>query len=242
MRLGKRRKPGQILFITGTDTGVGKTLLASLLLDHLRQNGVEAVALKLFCTGGRSDVRRLQGRQRGVLSDDEVNPYYFAAPIAPLVAARREGRRVTLKQVLRHLARIRVRAEVLLVEGAGGLLTPLGEGFSLQDLAASTSGARVVVVARNRLGTINHTLLTVERLGHAGIHAVEVVLMDEETRDASASTNQKTIREIIEPKEVRAIPFLCRNTLGTKALQTKCKNIVKTLARLADFAMNGTRS
>ena len=79
----------KIIFITGTDTGVGKTLLTALLLHHLRQTGVHALAMKPFCSGGRADVRLLQSLQRGELSDAEMNPFYFAEPIAPFVAAKK---------------------------------------------------------------------------------------------------------------------------------------------------------
>jgi dethiobiotin synthetase len=242
MRLSARCKPGQIVFVTGTDTGVGKTLITALLLHHLRTNGIEAVAIKPFCSGDTSDVRLLQGLQRGTLSDHEVNPYSFREPIAPLVAARRQGLRVTLRQVLRHLVSLQARAEVVLVEGAGGLLTPLGEGFSLNDLVVRCIDSRVIVVARNRLGAINHTLLTVERLKQAGISAVEVVLTGDELGDASARTNRGTIREIIDPIEVRLIPCLGPDASCPSAWQKKGKNLKKTLAQLADFAMNGARS
>ena len=78
---------GKILFITGTDTGAGKTVLTALLLAHLRSQGVNALAMKPVCTGPRSDVRLLQSLQRGELSDDEMNPFWYQTPVAPIVAA-----------------------------------------------------------------------------------------------------------------------------------------------------------
>ena len=76
------------IFITGTDTGVGKTVLTGLLLHHLREKGVRALAMKPFCSGSRRDVKLLKALQNSELTDDEINPYYFKEAVAPLVAAR----------------------------------------------------------------------------------------------------------------------------------------------------------
>ena len=76
---------GKILFITGTDTGAGKTTLTALLLAHLRSQGLTALAMKPVCTGPRSDVRLLQSLQRGELSDDEMNPFWYQMPVAPAI-------------------------------------------------------------------------------------------------------------------------------------------------------------
>src|SRR5260221_14172519 len=91
------------IFITGTDTGVGKTLLTALLLAHLRQNGVPALALKPFCSGGRADAELFHALQDGDLTLDEINPFYFREPIAPLVAARKHRRRIQLDDVLKNI-------------------------------------------------------------------------------------------------------------------------------------------
>ena len=242
MRLERTGTTGRILFVTGTDTGVGKTLLTAMLLHSLRSSGVNALALKPFCSGSRSDVQLLQTLQPGLLSDSEVNPFFFRSPIAPLVAARRIALRVTLSQVIEHLIMMRVRAEVVLVEGAGGLLTPLGEGFSLLEVVAKFTDSRTVIVTRNRLGAINQARLTVDRLKQAGVNAVEVVLMSAGDSDPSMLTNPQTIRELIEPVAVRVVPFLGRSASRPTVLRGKCKNVKKTLAHLMEFAMNSARS
>src|SRR5438477_7771150 len=82
----------KIIFITGTDTGVGKTVLTACLLDHLLKSGVDAIAMKPFCSGNREDVELFQAIQEHRLSDAAINPFYFADPVAPLVAARKERR------------------------------------------------------------------------------------------------------------------------------------------------------
>jgi len=199
------------LFVTGTDTGVGKTVVTTLLLRHLRQSGVKALAMKPFATGARADARRLNAPQRPeALALDEVNPFFFRLPVAPVVAARREGRRVTLVQARAALVAMGARCDVLLVEGCGGLLTPLGESFTLLDLMPSRH-ARVIVVAPNRLGVLNHARLTVERLtGRCGAR-LQLALVDTAParhRDASRSSNLDLLRELLAPVPVRAIPHL----------------------------------
>ena len=99
----------------------------------------------------------------GALTLDEINPWHFRAPIAPLLAARKENRRVKLSQILAHMRAMQKRFDVLLVEGAGGLLSPLGENFNSRDLILALR-AIPIVVAQNKLGAVNQILLTLEAL------------------------------------------------------------------------------
>src|SRR5271154_45883 len=108
----------QTLFITGTDTGVGKTVLTALLTRFLREHGIHAAALKPVCSGTRADARALHAAMNGTLTLDEINPWHFRAPIAPLLAARKENQRVKLSQVLAHTRAVQKKFDVLLVEGA----------------------------------------------------------------------------------------------------------------------------
>src|SRR5258708_1600617 len=130
-------KQPRIIFITGTDTGVGKTLLTGLLLHHRRQSGRPAWAMKPFYSGGRADVRFLSALQDGELTDDEISPFYFSEPVAPLISARKLRRRIELDDVLArihalvaHLSAIKNQKSkiknppTLLIEGSGGLLVP----------------------------------------------------------------------------------------------------------------------
>src|ERR1700722_15876817 len=115
----------KIIFVTGTDTGVGKTLLTALLLHHLRARGCRALAMKPFCSGGRADVRLLQSLQPGELSDAEMNPFYFKQPIAPLAASLGKRKKIPLNLVVEKIRAVARKCDVLLVEGSGGLLVPL---------------------------------------------------------------------------------------------------------------------
>jgi len=224
---------GKIIFVTGTDTGVGKTLLTVSLVWHLRQGGIDAVAMKPFCSGGRQDVDAIQSVQEGRLSDEEANPFYFSEPVAPLVAARQRGQQILLGQVVNHVHRMTDQCERLIVEGSGGLLVPLGEDYTVADLIGHLH-CEVVVVGRNKLGTINHTLLTVRELQSRAVSNVKVVLMNGQTGDASKATNLKVLRELLAPVPVFNLPYLGPNPLRLSALKNNRKKIKKVLAQIVD--------
>src|SRR5450631_4319787 len=151
----------RIIFITGTDTGVGKTVLTALLARFLRGRGVNVAALKPICSGGRADAVALHRALGGALTLDEINPWHFRAAIAPSFAAKLEKKPVRRALVLAHLRAARNKFDLTLVEGAGGLLSPLGESFDSRDLMAALH-ATPIIVAPNKLGTVNHILLTLE--------------------------------------------------------------------------------
>jgi dethiobiotin synthetase len=194
-------------FITGTDTGVGKTVLTALLTRHLRERGVNAAALKPICSGGRDDARALHAAMNGALTPDEINPWHFRAPIAPLPAARRERRRVTPADVLAHIRMMQRRFDVLLVEGAGGLLSPLGGNFDSRDLIAALR-ATPIIVCPNRLGAVNQVLLTLAALPRSASCRAHVVLMSPSKPDASTSTNVSLLAEFLDAKRIFCLPWL----------------------------------
>jgi dethiobiotin synthetase len=225
----------KIIFVTGTDTGVGKTLLTGLLLHHLREGGVRALAMKPFCSGGLGDVRLLQSLQPGELTNREMNPFYFAQPIAPLVAQIKTRRAVQFRDVLSKIKAVAQKCDCLLIEGSGGLLVPLGPGFMVADLIAALN-CRVIVASRNRLGTINHTLLTAGTLRTIGINPrrLSVVLMGQKSPDISARTNSATLTELLKPVPVCKIPFLgarILNRLGINRSHLRARMVLQTLSK-----------
>jgi dethiobiotin synthetase len=197
----------RVVFITGTDTGAGKTVLTALLAQFLRERGVNAVALKPICSGGRDDAHVLRAAMDGALSLDEINPWHFRAPIAPLLAARRERKRAHLAEVLAHIRAMQKCFDVLLVEGAGGLLSPLGEDFNSGDLIAAL-GATPIIAAPNRLGTVNHILLTLEALPRGAAAGARVVLMSPPKRNAATATNPRLLAEFFGAKRIFTLPWL----------------------------------
>jgi len=197
----------RILFITGTDTGVGKTVLTSLLARHLRECGAAVAALKPICSGGRADARALYSSQDGVLTLDEINPWHFRAPLAPLLAARREHRCVKPADVLAHLRNMARRFDAVVVEGAGGLLSPLGENLNARDLIIALS-AVPIIVCPNRLGVVNHALLTIEALPRVIARRAPLVLMSPRRPDLASRTNPRLLAGILGPERVHEFPWL----------------------------------
>jgi dethiobiotin synthetase len=197
-------------FITGTDTGVGKTVLTALLVRFLRERGVHAAALKPICSGGRNDALSLHAAQNGALTLDEINPWHFRAPIAPVLAARRERKCISLADVLAHVHRIEKRFEVLLIESAGGLLSPLGENFNSRHLIAALRGTPIVVCP-NRLGAVNQVLLTLEALPPSAKAKALIVLMSSPKPDASTKTNAALMAEQFDGNRIFLFPRLGRN-------------------------------
>ncbi len=194
-------------FITGTDTGVGKTVLTALLARYWHDLGINVGALKPVCSGGRDDARLLQAAMPGVLTLDEINPWHFRAPVAPVLAARRERNPVKLPPVLAHIRGIRRRFDVLLVEGAGGLLSPLGENFSSFDLIAALC-AVPIVVGPNRLGVINQVLLTLAALPRVAKALAHVILMSPAKLDVATKTNADLLAEQFDSKRIFVLPWL----------------------------------
>jgi dethiobiotin synthase len=219
----------QTLFITGTDTGVGKTVLTALLVRFLRERGGNAAALKPVCSGSRADARKFFAAMDGALSLDEINPWHFRAAIAPLLAARRESKRVELSQALAQIRVVQRRFDVLLVEGAGGLLSPLGENFSSRDLIASLR-ATPIIVAQNKLGAINQILLALEALPERIRTKARVVFVAPPKPDASTKSNANLLAEFFPAGKIFMLPRLGKSFDGAQALKnSRVRRALKSL-------------
>lgn len=197
----KRAALPPVIFVTGTDTGIGKTVFTVSLLKSLRRKNLAVAGLKPVCSGGRDDARKIFAALNGALPLDEINPWYFRAPLAPSLAARQEGKTVKLQQIITHVHRIQKRFEFVVIEGAGGLLSPLGENFDSRDLILKLR-ALPVIIAPNRLGVVNHILLTLEALPKTVRSRARVVFMPAPGRDVSAKTNAKLLAEYFDGKRI----------------------------------------
>lgn len=166
-------------FVTGTDTGVGKTVVACALARGLARRGLDVGAMKPIETGvgaaGPLDALALRDAAGAGDPLADVCPQRFALAAAPTVAAAAEGREVDLDAVRGAWSRLAARHAWLVVEGAGGLLVPAAKGACMADLAREL-GLPLVVVARGGLGTINHTLLTLEAASARGLPVAGVVI------------------------------------------------------------------
>lgn len=204
------------LFITGTDTGVGKTWVGAALATLLTRRGMRVGVLKPVETGWPADPARAERETDGALlkraADDpdpleRIVPFRYAEPLAPAVAARRSGCPVEIDVVGRVLEAKRAAFDVVLVEGAGGLLVPIADGVSTLDLVVHLR-LPVLVVAGNRLGVINHTLLTVECAGSAGLAVVGVLLneVSPEAPDLARLTNAEELARLLGARWLGHLP------------------------------------
>lgn len=191
----KKSFPSKGIFVTGTDTGVGKTYVSCLLARAL-SSGRRVAVFKPYLTGSRADARALLGAARSGQSLDDINPYFFKNPLAPLVAARLEKKRISVGKTLAAFKKIRSLADFIIVEGAGGLFVPIKDNFNMMDLMKAL-GLPVVLVSRAGLGAINHTLLSVEALDKRKIKLSAVALNGYTGRDLAQKTNPAVIKKYV---------------------------------------------
>ena len=211
--MGMKARRTQIVVVTGSDTGVGKTVLTALLTRRLRAEGVNAVALKPLCSGGREDAVALHAANGGALAMDEVNPWHFRAALAPVLAARQEGRGVTLAEVVARVRAVARRFELVVVEGAGGLLSPLGEGFDSRDLISALRAVPIMVVP-NRLGAVNQARLLLDALPKAARRGAKVVLVEQSVMDTAARSNARLLAEWVPAVSITRLPWVTADALG----------------------------
>lgn len=206
------------VFITATDTEVGKTVVACALAAHLRQRGLDVGVSKPFASGAQRDRTGSWVNEDAILLKDfaqssdslgEINPVCLKSPLAPAVAAAKEGTKVDLRRALSAVRRTIKRHEFSIVEGVGGLFVPITARRMLIDLIPRID-LPVVVVARAGLGTINHTLLTVESLRKRNMTPIAVILNQCErgTNDMSLKTNAAEIQKRVPCPVFGPLPYL----------------------------------
>ena len=203
-----KQKLTRVVLVTGSDTGVGKTVLTALLTRRLRARGVNAVALKPLCSGGRADAGVLRAAADDVLPLDEVNPWHFRAVLAPTLAARLERRRLRLERVVARVCGVARRFEVALVEGAGGLLSPLTEDGDNRDLLVALRPDAVMVVVPNRLGAVNQARLAWAALPQWARRRAVIVLTGQRNGNTAARTNAGLLAEFAPDCPVVTLPWL----------------------------------
>ena len=170
------------IFVTGTDTGVGKTIVAATLARLLRMNGVSVGVMKPVTSGCREENGRLVSddalllcQAAGIPLSDDVAPYRLREPLAPADAARIDGVRIDFSALKESFDRLAAEYQYVIVEGAGGLMVPLSGGLLVADLARELE-LPLLVVARPGLGTINHTVLTCFSAQQLGLQVAGVIV------------------------------------------------------------------
>jgi dethiobiotin synthetase len=205
----------QGFFITGTDTNVGKTLVAASLLVHLGKCGFKTVAMKPVASGcletptglHNYDAAILQKYATQKLKYSEVNPFAFREPIAPHIAAKNLGNELAVKKILSasELA-LATNADYMVIEGAGGWYAPLNKDETIADLALGY-GYPVILVVGIRLGCINHALLTLKAIKHAKINIKGWVANIIDKNMLYAKENIQTIENSTEAKLLGTFPY-----------------------------------
>ena len=191
----------QGLFITATDTDAGKTYISSLIIRALRAEGVDTVGYKPICCGDRNDALELADAS-GLSTEDEtvmnqINPVWMKTPAAPHVASMFENLPIEKQLLLDGYGSLAEKHECVITEGVGGWLVPInGMEFSVAELAVSI-GDPVILVVGNKLGALNHTLLTVEAMRSRGVEPAGLVfnnLIDE--LDTATITNKGIVEDM----------------------------------------------
>lgn len=202
-------------FVTGTDTGVGKTLVCCALLHAFAAQGQRVVGMKPVAAGcgedeRNEDVKKLRAASNVMATYGQINPYSFIHPIAPHIAARNSGVRIDFSRILTSYSELASQADVVIVEGIGGFKVPLNERQDSAELAQQLH-LPVIMVVGARLGCLNHALLTVAAIDACGLKLVGWVanVLDAEMpalRDNIAALEQRLPAPLLGVVEYQAQP------------------------------------
>ncbi|MBI5328909.1 MAG: dethiobiotin synthase [Deltaproteobacteria bacterium] len=217
-------------FITGTDTGVGKTFVTAGIAAALKEKGINVGVMKPVETGCPENNGRLEPRDALYLKNaagtsdelDLINPYRFKAPLAPSIASKIEKKSIDLNRIKACYDTLTAKHGIMLVEGAGGLLAPLNENEAVADLVKFLN-LPLIIIAASRLGAINHTLLTIKYAQSAGIEIKGIIInYPALATDESLSTNQTEIKRLANIPILGELPF-CDMDMAWKMVKKHLK-------------------
>ncbi len=218
------------IFVTGTDTGVGKTFVSCIIAEGLRGEGIDVGVIKPVETGCRrrkdslvpsdgSMLKRASGSRDHL---DLIVPYRFRAPLAPFMAAELEKRRISVSKIKRSCIKIAEKHDFIIIEGAGGLLVPVTKSYTFLNLIKDLE-IPVIIVALNKLGVINHLSLTLNCLEQNRIAPICIILNNTEPgRDIAQRTNLLALQKILKNTPLIEVPYN-----GKKIFQKKIITFLK---------------
>ena len=212
------------IFITGTDTGVGKTYIAKLILESLRNQGCRVAVYKPIVTDSMDDVNKLKA----------VNTYFFKAGLAPSVAAKLENKNISINKILFAYKELCEKNDFVIVEGIGGLLVPIKKGYLVSDLIKDMD-IPTIVIARPGLGTINHTLLTVKYAQNCGIKVLGVIF--NEIKKTKIGICERTNSKVIESESGVPVLGYVKYASLRGAPKGRRSNLQRLLRSLRSLAM-----
>jgi dethiobiotin synthetase len=217
----------ELIFITGTNTGTGKTLLTCLGLHHLRNTKQAAAGLKPFCSGSRSDAHHIRFHSGQTWNMNEINPWYFDPPLSPGAMPKRS--QIPKDQVIKLIESMQEECSHLIVEGAGGIMSPLGSDYHFGDLIKHFNPA-ILLAASNKLGVLNQILLTHDYLKRAKRSAkLKIVLMGQKKEDLSSKSNAAVLRQWIPDCPVTEIPYLGPRAKSRASIQQNGHRLNRSL-------------
>jgi dethiobiotin synthetase len=183
------------VFITGTGTGAGKTYISCKIARGLRANGINVGVFKPVATGDRNDAKKLISAAGTGEPLENVNPVFFKHPLAPLVSARLSKNNIEPAAILNAYKELKKQHNFIIVEGAGGIYVPLTNNYYVFNMIQDFS-LPAIIVARSYLGSINHTLLTVEKLRSEKIIIAGIIMNYVSKKTDTDKTNSGIIREL----------------------------------------------
>lgn len=201
-------------FVTGTDTGVGKTRVTAALLAAAREAGLKAAGMKPVAAGAEQregrlvsdDALRIAAASGQGTTYDDLNPFCLLEPVSPHIAADRANIRIDIDRIVEISRRIALAHELLLIEGAGGWYTPVGNKSSMADLAKALA-APIVLVVGLRLGCLNHARLTREAIERSGCRFAGWIASHVEPRFAAGEENLATLADLLGAPPLGVLPF-----------------------------------
>lgn len=207
------------IYVTGTDTGIGKTWVCRILIERLVASGVRALGMKPVASGSRmtpyglrnDDAEILQAAGASRADYDDINPYAFADPIAPHLAARDAATPIDLARIEAAYRRLCAHADELVVEGVGGWAAPLGDSLT-QAHVVRALGLDVVLVVGMRLGCINHAMLTARAIAADGCVLAGWIANRVEPSMLRFDDNLQTLRERIGARLLDVVEYADPNT------------------------------
>lgn len=219
-------------FVTGTDTGVGKTVISCALLHGFAAQGKRVVGMKPIAAGCNADgqnedVLQLRAAGNVAVGYGQINPYYFLPPIAPHIAAQRAGVIIQFSRIAASYQELAAQADVVIVEGVGGFLVPLNAQQDSADLVLEL-GLPIILVVVMRLGCLNHALLTVEAIAARGLTLAGWVANVIEADMASVEENVAALQQRIAAPLLGIVPYLPQADARVAAEQLHLERLDQT--------------
>ncbi len=212
------------IFITGTDTSVGKTFIAAGLAASMKENGIDVGVMKPIATGSRDDAEILIKAAKVDDSIEEVNPIFFQLPAAPLVAKRLLAADIDLSMIKSSFNILMQRHEYIIVEGIGGIFVPITEKYFVIDMIKDLK-LDTIIVCRGKLGTINHTLLTYHACKVNSIKVIGIVATM--VKDDLESYSIDIIRELTDIPILGIIPYINESIDNIDIIKESIKKYIR---------------